>query len=69
MDRKDFVAQLNENSLTTLNGFGERALESAQEGDTYQFLRLGYFCKDRDSTDERAVYNLVVGLKDSYKPA
>ena len=69
VDRKDFVAQLNENSLTTLNGFGERALESAQEGDTYQFLRLGYFCKDRDSTDERAVYNLVVGLKDSYKPA
>ncbi|NLD34411.1 MAG: glutamine--tRNA ligase/YqeY domain fusion protein [Clostridiales bacterium] len=69
VDRKDFVAQLNENSLTTLNGFGERALETASEGDTFQFLRLGYFCKDRDSTDECAVFNLVVGLKDSYKPA
>ncbi len=68
VDSKDFISQLNPNSITVLEGFGERALETAQPGDTYQFLRTGYFCKDRDSTEENAVFNLVVGLKDSYRP-
>ena len=68
IDRKDFVARLNENSLRELDGFGEKAIGDAQVGDSYQFLRLGYFCKDRDSTPERAVFNLVVNLKDSYRP-
>ncbi len=68
VDKKDFVSQLNPSSLKIVHGFGERALEAAQEGDTYQFLRTGYFCKDRDSTPEQPVFNLVVGLKDSYKP-
>ncbi|MHC1785715.1 MAG: glutamine--tRNA ligase/YqeY domain fusion protein [Christensenellales bacterium] len=68
VDRKDFIAQLNPNSLTVLSGFGERALREAKAGDTYQFLRTGYFCKDKDSSPEQAVFNLVVGLKDSYKP-
>ena len=35
-------------------------------GDTFQFLRMGYFCKDPDSTDEMPVFNRVVGLKDSF---
>ena len=29
---------------------------------------MGYFCKDKDSTEEKSVYNRVVSLKDSYKP-
>ena len=33
-----------------------------------QFLRVGYFCKDRDSTDALPVMNRVVPLKDSYRP-
>ena len=68
VEKKDFVAKLNPNSLTELSGYGEPALKEAQVADSYQFLRLGYFCKDRDSTDKLAVFNLVVGLKDSYKP-
>jgi len=68
IDKKDFVAQLNPNSLTELQGYGEQALVGAKPGDTYQFLRKGYFCKDQDSTAVNGVFNLVVGLKDSYKP-
>ena len=67
-DRKDFVARLNPNSLTTVHGLMEPSLADAQVGDTFQFLRNGYFCKDRDSTPELPVFNLVVGLKDSYRP-
>ena len=68
IDKKDFIAQLNPNSLEVLQGYGEQALAQAKPGDTFQFLRRGYFCKDQDSTADDSVFNLVVGLKDSYKP-
>ena len=43
-------------------------LSAAETGSVFQFLRMGYFCKDKDSTAEKSVYNRVVSLKDSYKP-
>ena len=67
-DKKDFIARLNPNSLTVLAGYGEKSLEAAETGNTFQFLRVGYFCKDKDSADGQSVFNLTVGLKDSYKP-
>lgn len=67
-EKKDFVERLNPDSLIIKHGFGEAALKNAQVGDKYQFLRVGYFCKDRDSTADHAVFNRIVGLKDSYKP-
>ncbi len=67
-EKADFIQRLNPNSLVVQNGFAEKSLESAQIGDKFQFLRIGYFCKDKDSTSEKAVFNRVVGLKDSYKP-
>ena len=69
IDKKDFISRLNPDSVKVLNGFAEKGLETAKVGDTFQFLRTGYFCKDRNSTDALSVYNLVVGLKDSYRPA
>lgn len=65
--KKDFLKHLNPNSLVTCHGFMEKSLADAKTGDKYQFLRMGYFCKDPDSTAEKAVFNLVVGLKDSFK--
>lgn len=67
-DKKDFISRLNPSSLRVENGFAEPALKDAKVGDTFQFLRIGYFCKDQDSTPTRAVFNQVVSLKDSYKP-
>lgn len=68
IDKKDFISRLNPDSLKTVIGYAEHALHAAKVGDTFQFLRTGYFCKDKDSTEERSVYNRVVGLKDSFKP-
>lgn len=64
---KDFVDQLNPDSLVTLHGFVEPALGSSATGERFQFLREGYFCADLDSTPEHPVFNRTVGLKDSYK--
>ncbi len=66
-DKKDFISRLNPDSLKNVTGYAEHALHAAKPGDTFQFLRMGYFCKDKDSTDTLSVYNRVVGLKDSYK--
>ena len=65
---KDFDERLNPNSLEEVQGFVEPALAAAADGDKFQFMRIGYFCKDRDSTPDHPVFNRVVGLKDSYKP-
>ena len=63
----DFLRQVNPDSLKVVHGYGEPWLANARVGDSYQFLRNAYFCKDKDSTDELAVFNRVVILKDSFK--
>ena len=63
----DFLRQVNPDSLTVVRGYGEPWLASAKVGDSFQFLRNAYFCKDKDSADELAVFNRVVILKDSFK--
>lgn len=64
--KTDFLKKLNPDSLEVCRGYAERFLGDAQVGSTFQFLRMGYFCKDPDSTDENACLNRVVGLKDSF---
>lgn len=62
---------LNPNSLQILeNCWVEPALAHAKAYDSFQFVRQGYFCVDaKDSTDEQLVFNRIVSLKSSYKPA
>ncbi len=65
---KDFIACLNPDSLETLKGCKlEAALSDAKAGDGYQFMRLGYFCADKDSTPDNLIFNRSVSLKDSFK--
>ena len=64
----DFLRRLNPDSLKVVHGYAEPWLAQVSVGDSFQFLRMGYFCKDKDSTDSLAVFNRVVPLKDSYKP-
>ncbi|MGN0556541.1 MAG: glutamine--tRNA ligase, partial [Acutalibacteraceae bacterium] len=40
---------------------------SAAVGDTFQFMRMGYFCIDKDSSVDNIVINRVTALKDSWK--
>ena len=66
---KDFLDCLNPDSLEILSGCKvEAGLERAAAPAAYQFMRLGYFCPDKDSTPEHPVFNRSVSLKDSYKP-
>lgn len=63
----DLHSIINPNSLETLTGCKlEPNLASAKPGDHYQFLRMGYFCADTDSTPAKLVFNRTVGLKDTW---
>ncbi len=64
---EDFTVNLNPNSLEILTGcMVEPNLVEAEIDDRYQFMRQGYFVVDRDSTDEKLVFNRTVGLRDSW---
>ena len=69
-DEGDFLEYLNKDSLTVLENCKlERSLETAKPGESFQFMRQGYFCVDnRDSIPEHLVFNRSVKLKDSFKP-
>ncbi len=62
---------LNPNSLQILEEcWVEPELANAQALDSFQFVRQGYFCVDaKDSKDGKLVFNRIVSLKSSYKPA
>lgn len=63
----DFKDYLNENSLTVnTKAFAEPDLKNANPSDRFQFIRLGYFCADKDSTSDKLVFNRTVTLKDSW---
>ncbi len=66
----DFAADLNPNSLEVV---ADARVEPDLAADTshaaVQFERQGYFCRDRDSTPDRPVFNRTVGLRDSWAKA
>lgn len=68
---EDGTLNLNPNSLVVLKDAKlEACLKDAKPGDSFQFIRNGYFCVDsKDSKDGEPVFNRIVGLKSSYKPA
>ncbi len=61
---------LNPNSLTVLKNCKlEENFREAKPGDSFQFMRNGYFCVDtKDTDEEHLVFNRIVSLKSSYKP-
>lgn len=62
----DFKEYINPNSLNVITGFVEPSLQSAKEGDKFQFQRLGYFTVDKDSKEGKLVFNKTVGLRDTW---
>ena len=68
---EDGTLNLNPNSLVVLKDAKlEACLKDAKPGDSFQFIRNGYFCVDsKDSKEGEPVFNRIVGLKSSYKPA
>lgn len=63
---KDFMEFLNPNSLQFIEAYAEPSLRSAQPGNRFQFQRTGYFCVDKDSTQEKLIFNKTVGLRDTW---
>ena len=62
-----FTENLNPNSVETLTGCKlEAGLKDVKPEDKFQFLRLGYFCVDKDSTPDYIIINRTVALKDSW---
>ncbi len=68
-DNYDYLEVLNENSLTVLSDSRvEASLAHAKPGESFQFMRQGYFCVDnKDSHEGALVFNRSVSLKDSFK--
>jgi len=65
----EFVENLNPESMIVLdNAKVESTMLNLKAGDSFQFMRQGYFCVDTDSTEEKLVFNRTVALKDSFKP-
>ena len=62
-----FLDRLTPDSKTVLSSYVEPAAAAAARDDKFQFERNGYFVADReDHTAEKPVFNLAVGLKDSW---
>lgn len=62
-----FADNLNPESLKVLTNC-RLPKEIVGTNTTYQFMRQGYFCEDKDSTPEMPVFNRTVALKDSFNP-
>ncbi|GAB5553327.1 MAG: glutamine--tRNA ligase/YqeY domain fusion protein [Saprospiraceae bacterium] len=64
---RDFMELLNPESMVVIeNAFVEPRLLEVKPGDRFQFMRKGYFCVDKDSTQDRPVFNLTTTLKDTW---
>ncbi|MCC8088368.1 MAG: glutamine--tRNA ligase/YqeY domain fusion protein [Rikenellaceae bacterium] len=61
-----FIDNLNPDSLKVVEAYVEPSLYASKVGDKFQFERLGYFCKDKNSTPEKPVFNRTVTLKDTW---
>ncbi len=65
----DFLSCINKESLHQLSDcIAESEIQNAKIGDSYQFMRIGYFTPDsKHFSTENLVFNKSVGLKDSFK--
>ena len=68
-DAGDFLELLNPDSLKVLTGCKvEAGLKTAKPGESFQFMRQGYFCVDnKDSAEDHLVFNRSVSLKGGFK--
>ena len=62
----DFTEFINENSLSIQQAKIEPSLKELKKGQSVQFQRLGYFILDKDSSQDKIVFNKTVGLKDTW---
>lgn len=65
---RDFMEFVNEDSMTVnANAIMEPSLGDKAVEDSFQFMRKGYYVIDKDSTEEKKVFNQTVTLKEGFK--
>lgn len=63
----DFKDYINPDSLQVIEKvYAEPSLKNASINERYQFLRKGYFALDKNSTNEKLIFNRTVTLKDTW---
>lgn len=64
---RNFLDFLNPDSLVVKSGCkAEKAIENYDVPANFQFMRLGYFCLDKDSKKDNIIFNRSVSLKDGF---
>lgn len=63
---RNFIDFINPESLQVVTGYLEPGLAKAKVGERFQFQRLGYFNLDRDSREDKLVFNRTVTLRDTW---
>lgn len=67
IEEGDFKDYINSASLeTNTHALAEPSLANAKFNERYQFIRKAYFCLDKDSSEERIIFNRTVSLKDTW---
>mgnify|MGYP002517282027 CR=1 FL=1 len=65
---EDGSLNLNPNSLVVKKCYLEPSLKEAKSGESFQFVRQGFFCVDyKDSVPGVPVFNRIVSLKSSFR--
>ncbi len=63
----DFKDYINPDSLQVIKtAYAEPSSKNAKFDERYQFLRKGYFCLDKDTSEEAMVFNRTVTLRDAW---
>lgn len=60
VESPDEKKYLNARSLKIVNGYGETYLKQVKQGELFQLQRIGYFCVDHISSNERIIFNRTV---------
>jgi glutaminyl-tRNA synthetase len=67
VEEGDFKDYINPDSLQVLPAaYAEPALSHAKFDERYQFLRKGYFTLDKDSSEDKMIFNRTVTLRDNW---
>jgi len=62
----DFKDYINPDSLKVVKGYAEPSIKNAKFNDRFQFLRKGYYCLDKETSEEGMIFNRTVTLKDGW---
>lgn len=68
MQAEHFTDAINTESKTVIeNALLEASLSEANQGEVFQFERIGYFTADKHSKNHALVFNKTIGLRDTWQ--